>query len=53
MNCYCCGTELTRGGDHDVETVAGQTILTNLSCPACEAYVEVYWPTPTIEDEMI
>ena len=39
------------GGDHDIEVdehdlawnEGGHTILTNLSCPKCGAYVEVYW----------
>ena len=51
MNCYNCQTELIWGGDHDIEVdehdlawnEGGHTILTNLSCPKCGAYVEVYW----------
>lgn len=34
MNCWHCRDELIWGGDHDM--------VTNLSCPGCEAYVEVY-----------
>ena len=42
--CYICGGELIWGGDHDLEDVEedGHTIVTNLSCPKCEAFVEVY-----------
>ncbi len=50
MNCWACNHELTWGGDHDIEVdehdfawnEGNHTILTNLSCPNCEAYVEVY-----------
>ena len=42
MKCWVCGTELTWGGDHDLEDDEEHTIVTNLSCPQCEAYVEVY-----------
>ena len=46
MNCWHCGTELIWGGDHDLEEdethFGGHTMITNLSCPKCEAYVEVY-----------
>ena len=40
--CYVCGHELTWGGDHDVEDSEDYDIVTNLSCPTCNAYVEVY-----------
>ena len=47
MNCYNCQTELIWGGDHDFEEdethFDGHTMMTNLSCPKCDAYVEVYW----------
>lgn len=45
MNCWVCNTELIWGGDHDLEQdveIDGHTIVTNLSCPKCEAFVEVY-----------
>ena len=42
MNCYHCNTELIWGGDHDLEEDEQYDILTNLSCPKCEAFVEVY-----------
>ncbi len=44
MNCWVCNTELIWGGDHDLEDAEedGHKIITNLSCPECGAYVEVY-----------
>ena len=46
MKCWVCNTELIWGGDHDLDeeysTGDGHTILTNLSCPNCDAFVEVY-----------
>ena len=47
MNCWVCNTELIWGGDHGFEEdethFDGHTMMTNLSCPSCEAYVEVYY----------
>ena len=46
MNCWSCGTKLIWGGDHDLEEDAEidneHTMVTNLSCNNCNAYVEVY-----------
>tara|TARA_B100000989_G_scaffold289359_1_gene261093 strand:+ start:4960 stop:5184 length:225 start_codon:yes stop_codon:yes gene_type:complete len=47
MKCWCCQTELIWGGDHDLDLDVemdydGHTIVTNLSCPKCDAFVEVY-----------
>ena len=42
MNCWHCNTELIWGGDHDREDDDEYDIVTNLSCPACNTYVEVY-----------
>ena len=46
MKCYVCNNELVWGGDHDLEEdethFDGHTIVTNLSCPSCEAWHEVY-----------
>ena len=45
MNCYVCNNELIWGGDHDIEDIIedqDHTIVTNLSCQQCGAYVEVY-----------
>ena len=44
MNCWCCNTELIWGGDHNGEEYGNEEyeIVTNLSCPQCEAFVLVY-----------
>ena len=42
MNCWHCDTELIWGRDHDVEDSEDYDIVSNLSCPTCNAYVEVY-----------
>ena len=42
MNCWHCKTELIWGGDHDVEDSEDYDIVSNLSCPKCNAYVDVY-----------
>ena len=47
MKCWVCNTELIWGGDHDYSLEQetdydGHTIVTNLSCPKCGAFVEVY-----------
>ena len=44
MNCWHCGTELIWGGDHDLDDFEDTEydIITNLTCPKCESYVEVY-----------
>jgi len=44
VKCWHCGTELIWGGDHDVEDSEEYSIVTNLSCPNCSSYVEVYYP---------
>ena len=52
MNCYNCNTELIWGGDHDIDDIEEREhpIITNLSCPKCNAYVEVSWGGNKIED---
>ncbi len=42
MNCWACNTELIWGGDHDTEDDEEHSLVTNLSCPKCEALVYVY-----------
>ena len=44
MNCWHCNNELIWGGDFDYEDygLEGEGIVSNLSCPNCNAYVEVY-----------
>ena len=45
MKCWHCDTELIWGGDHDIEEDDENfSMVTNLSCPSCESYVEVYLP---------
>jgi len=41
MNCWACGEELIWGGDNDDESEI-YLIMTNLSCPNCDAVVIVY-----------
>ena len=47
MKCYHCNTELIWGGDHDIEENEDYNMVTNLSCPSCESFVEVYHPINT------
>ena len=51
MKCWHCHTKLIWGGDHDVEDHEEFTIVTNLSCPNCGAYVEVYWSEKDKKEE--
>jgi|TARA_R100000988_G_C3949368_1_gene140286 hypothetical protein len=45
MNCWHCKEELIWGGDHDIEEENEEyCIVTNLSCPSCQSFVEVYYP---------
>ena len=50
MNCWHCNTELIWGADADIEEdfqpvlYAEYSMVTNLSCPKCNSYVEVYKP---------
>ena len=52
MNCWHCGTELIWGGDHDFDEDSEglYDMVSNLSCPNCGAYVEVYRPNYEHED---
>ncbi len=52
MNCWCCNNELIWGADHDIEEENEFfCIVTNLSCPNCKAFVEVYHsPKEDIDD---
>ena len=50
MKCWHCNTELIWGGDHDIEEESDEfCMVTNLSCPNCGAYVEVYLPSDDAE----
>ena len=54
MNCWHCNTELIWGGDHDLEDMTDEyDMVTNLSCPNCGAYVEVYRPVQREEKSEI
>ena len=46
MNCWHCNKELIWGSDHDIEKEDSEEyqIVTNLSCPQCNSFVEVYLP---------
>ena len=50
MNCWHCNTELIWGGDHDCEEDDSYLIVTNLSCPTCKSFVEVYYPKEQDDD---
>ena len=51
MNCWHCNTELIWGGDHDGEDYCNEeyNIVTNLSCPKCDAFVLVYHSPKTCD----
>jgi hypothetical protein len=60
MKCWHCGTELIWGGDHDIEDEGNfiknpkqstYSMVTNLSCPNCNSFVEVYYPKEEGEQE--
>ena len=53
MNCWHCNTELIWGGDHDLDDFdeAEYSMVTNLSCPRCHSYVEVYYTSKNYENE--
>jgi len=45
MNCWLCKEELIWGRDDDINPESEDFhTVTNLSCPNCNAYVEVYHP---------
>ena len=52
MKCWHCDTELIWGGDHDITEIDDHyRMVTNLTCPQCSAFVEVYLPHPHKTDE--
>ena len=51
MKCWHCDTELIWGGDHDTEEDDTYSMVTNLSCPECHCYVEVYYPNEKTKKE--
>jgi formate dehydrogenase maturation protein FdhE len=44
MKCWHCGTELIWHSVDDVDDSEEYSIVTNLSCPKCNSYVQVYYP---------
>jgi formate dehydrogenase maturation protein FdhE len=44
MKCWHCKTDLIWGGDYDIEDSDDFSMVTNLSCPSCDSYVEVFLP---------
>lgn len=36
--CIICGANLIWGGDHDLEDDEDHQIVSNLSCPECDAF---------------
>ena len=45
MNCWLCKSVLIWGGDHDLDEFPFDdsfSMVTNLSCPECDAFVEVF-----------
>ena len=51
MNCWHCTYALTWGGDHDTEDDPDHSMVTNLSCSNCGAFVLVYLPRDKEEDD--
>ena len=53
MNCWHCQTKLIWGGDHDIEEESSSFFMvTNLSCPKCGAFVEVYLPKEEEQEDV-
>ena len=52
MKCWHCRTEVIWGGDHDFEDCGyeGEGIVSNFSCPTCEATYECYLPLENQEE---
>ena len=54
MKCYNCESELTWGGDHDIEEefdhVDAHKMVTNLTCPNCATFHLVYTPKSFFEE---
>ena len=57
MNCWHCQTELIWGGDHSIDEEDFPCssdefgMVTNLSCPKCESFVEVNLPKYHFEEK--
>jgi formate dehydrogenase maturation protein FdhE len=43
MKCWHCNNQLIWGADHAIDEESEEyDMVTNLSCPSCESFVEVY-----------
>ena len=54
MNCWHCNTELIWGSDFDGEDYGCEeeySIVTNLTCPKCQSFVQVYYPNKNHEND--
>ena len=52
MNCWHSEEELIWGGDEDIEDAQDEfSMVTNLSCPNCNSFVEVYYPKEQQKEE--
>lgn len=50
--CWCCGEALIQGGDHDIEDEE-HSIVSNFSCPECNAFFLMYWGEPEPDDVVL
>jgi RNase P subunit RPR2 len=50
MNCWYCNAKLIQGSHKDCKEDEEHSMVTNLSCPECEAFVLVYWGKRKKED---
>jgi len=46
MKCYNCGAAMIWGGDFSFEDYSceGEGIVSNFTCPSCDAYAEFFVP---------
>ena len=49
--CWDCGEEVIWGGDHDCEPEDDHLIVSNLTCPNCNAFYLFYWGEADAENE--
>ena len=48
--CWDCGEEVIWGGDHDCETEDDHLIVSNYTCPNCQAFYLKYWGEADAEE---
>ena len=53
MNCYACETKLIVGGDDECEGNEDYSMVTNLSCPECDAFYLIYWPKDDEDEQLL